>query len=206
MNKKERLAFFLGMLSGDGCLPIKHSGEGFRDYAVQFYNTDEQIVELFKELFVGLFGKTGNIYFKDRKNKKRLFNFCIYSKEIVGKIRKLGFPEGVKRDILRVPEIIKEGKSNEKIAFIIGFLITDGCLRKNKSILFHSGSKVFLEELSELTSEIIINKKPIKEFIQREKFRSYQLSLNKKETEILLSEMPTWDNGTPFALSFLKNL
>ena len=39
MNRKEKLAIFLGMLSGDGCLPIKHNGEGYRDYAVQFYNT-----------------------------------------------------------------------------------------------------------------------------------------------------------------------
>ncbi len=46
--------------------------------------------------------------------------------------------------------------------------------------------------------------KSIKEFTQREKFKSYQLNLNKKETAILLSKMPTWDNGTPLVLSFLK--
>lgn len=201
MNKEENLACFLGMLCGDGCLPIKHNGEGFRDYSVNLWNTDKRIVEIFAGLFQDLFNENGKIYHEDRENKKRLYNFCKYSKRIVNKIKSLGFPEGVKRDILRVPEIIKNGERNEKIAFIIGFLITDGCLRKNKSILFHSGSKLFLEELSVLAEELFGNKKEIKEYVQREKFRSYQLSLNKKETEILLSEMPTWDNGNPPVLS-----
>ena len=44
MNKKEKLALFLGMLSGDGCLPIKHSGEGYRDYVIQFYNCNKDLV------------------------------------------------------------------------------------------------------------------------------------------------------------------
>lgn len=205
MNKKEKMALFLGMLSGDGCLPIKHSGQGFRDYAVGFWNTEREIVELFSNLFSELFGVEGKIYFEDRKNKKRLFQFCKYSKKIVEEIKNMGFPEGVKRDVLRVPEIIKNGKDGEKIAFFVGFLITDGCYRKErKSILFHSGSRVFLWELSELISEFTGNIKPIREFTQREIFKSYQLSLNKEETRIILSKMPTWDNGTPAALSFLN--
>jgi len=201
MNKKEKLALFLGMLSGDGCLPIQHSGEGYRDYAVRFCNTDKRLVLLFDELFFELFQDHGKIYYEDRLNKKRLFSFRKYSRKIVEQIIDMGFPEGVKRDILRVPEMIKNGKTREKSIFTIGFLITDGCLRKNRSILFHSGSKLFLEDLSELISEIIQNKKPIKKYVQKEKYFSYQLSLNKEETKLLLSVMPTWDNGTPLALS-----
>ena len=201
MKREEKLALFLGMLSGDGCLPIKHSGEGYRNYAVQFYNTDKNLVLDFDKLFFELFNMHGKIRYSDRKDKKRLWEFCKYSKEIVGKIKDIGFPEGIKRDALRIPKTIKNGKRNEKTAFITGFLITDGSIRKRGDILFHSGSKIFLEGLSELIGEIIGNKKTIKEFTQREKFKSYQLNLNKRETEILLSEMPTWDNGTPAALS-----
>ena len=204
MNKKEKLALFLGMLSGDGCLPIQHSGEGYRDYAVRFCNTDKRLVTLFNKLFFELYGIKGRIGFDDRENKKRLFNFCKYSKKIVQELKGLGFPEGVKRDVLKIPKIIKEGKSNEKRAFFIGFLITDGCLRKTGSILFHSGSKQFLEELAVLISELTGNLRNVKEYTQREKYKSYQLNLNKEETRTLLSEMPTWDNGTPLVLSFLK--
>ncbi len=204
MNKKEKLALFLGMLSGDGCLPIKHNGKGYRDYVVQFYNTDKKIVILFENLFFNLYGMNGKIRFDDRENKKRLFSFCKYSKKIVKKLIEKGFSGGVKRDILRIPDFIKRGTNKEKKAFILGFLITDGCLRKEGSILFHLGSKQFLEELSNLINGIIGSNKSIKEFTQREKFKSYQLNLNKNETAILLSKMPTWDNGTPLVLSFLK--
>src|SRR3989338_8354793 len=98
MNKKEKLALFLGMLSGDGCLPIKHSGQGFRDYAVQFYNTDEELVNLFNSLMLDLFGKAGKVHHEDRPNKKRLFFLCNHSKKMVGEITKMGFPEGRKKD------------------------------------------------------------------------------------------------------------
>ena len=204
MEKSEKLALFLGMLSGDGCLPIKHSGEGFRDYAVQFYNTDQKRVKLFADLNKELFGGEGRIRYSDRKNKQRLWEFCRYSKEIVIKLRDIGFPEGVKRDVLRILRLIFDGTDDDKLEFIRGVLITDGCVRNNETIIFHSGSKLFLEDLSKLICNFIGVEKPIKEYIQREKYRSYQLNLNKKETAILLSKLkdkPTWDNGTPVALS-----
>ena len=50
MNKKEKLAFLLGMLSGDGCLPIGHNSNGYRDYSIKFCNTDEKLIELFETL------------------------------------------------------------------------------------------------------------------------------------------------------------
>jgi hypothetical protein len=200
MNKKEKLALFLGMLAGDGCLPIKHSGEGYRDYAVQFYNADKNIVKLFSELFLELFNSIGKIRYSDRKNKQRLFEFCKYSKEIVNKIKKLGFPEGVKRDILRVPKYIKKSSKLEKASFVLGVLITDGCIRKRGDILFHSGSKLFLKDLSNLIENLIKVKKKVAEYTQREKFKSYQLNLNIPEAVKLISSMPTWDNGTPIAL------
>ena len=204
MKKSEKIALFLGMLSGDGCLPIKHSGEGFRDYAIQFYNTDKKKVELFADLTRELFGGEGRIRYSDRKDKQRLWEFCRYSKEIVLKLRELGFPEGVKRDVLRILNIILRGNDNDKLEFCRGVLITDGCIRKDKTIIFHSGSRLFLEDLSKLIEEFIRKKKSIREFIQEEKYKSYQLNLNKKESELLISKLKdktTWDNGTPVALS-----
>lgn len=201
MNKEEKFALFLGMLSGDGCLPIGYNGEGYRDYAIKFCNTDEALIKLFDSLFFDVFGIHGNKRYSDREGKKRLFEFTKYSKEIYFKIKDVGFPEGVKRDVLRVLPIIKNGTKVEKLAFIFGVLITDGSLRKRGDILFHSGSKMFLEDLSDLISEFTGNHKKIREYVQREKYKSYQLNLNKPETEKLLEHMPTWDNGTPLALS-----
>lgn len=205
MNRSEKLALLLGMLSGDGCLSISHNGQGYRDYPIQFVNTNKELVDMFNRLFLDIFNIEGKLYFTDRKNKQRLWEFKKRSKEVYYKIRKTGFPEGRKKDVLKVPELIKFGSDKEKIVFITGFLITDGCLRNNKSILFHSGSKVFLEDLSLLIKDFTGNAKSIKEYTQREVYKSYQLSLNKSETKILLDNVPLWDNGTPLALrDFLK--
>ncbi len=206
MNRGEKLALLLGMLSGDGCLTIGHNGKGYRDYPIRFYNTNKRLVEFFNELFFYLFEIKGSILFKDRINRKRLWVFSKYSKEIYNKIKSMDFPEGRKRDILRIPKLITVGTKEEKRAFFIGFLITDGCLRKRGDILFHSGSKLFLEDLSLLISDFTRNVKPIKQYIQREVYKSYQLNLNKSETKILLGDMPLWDNGTPLALSSILRM
>mgnify|MGYP001559461746 CR=1 FL=1 len=76
MNKKEKLALFIGMLSGDGCLSIKHNGEGYRDYPIDFCNTDKSKVTLFDNLFYDLFGIRGRISSRKRaKNRKRIWHF-----------------------------------------------------------------------------------------------------------------------------------
>ena len=201
MNKKEKLALFLGMLSGDGCLPLQHSGQGYRDYAVRFCNTNKGIVNLFGDLFFKLFGGHGKIRVTRRKDRKDLYEFCKYSKKIVNDLINLGFPEGVKRDILRVPKIINKGTKRERLYFIYGFLITDGCIRKNKTIIFHLGSKLFLQDLTKLINYSIKSNLKIKEYTQKGKYESYQLNLYKEDAARLLRNMPTWHNGTALALS-----
>ncbi|MBI2631918.1 hypothetical protein HYW75_02860 [Candidatus Pacearchaeota archaeon] len=190
MNKKEKLALFLGMLSGDGCLSIKHNGEGYKDYPIQFWNTEKDKVILFDNLLYELFGVYGSITSRQRQNRKIIWEFVKYSKKIVEKIKSLGFPEGVKRDNLRILSIIKNGSEKEKLAFIYGVIITDGSIGDRK-ILFHSGSKLFLEDLSILISNFIGNIKPIKEYTQKEIYKSYQLCLNKEEKNLLLGRRAT---------------
>jgi len=190
MNKKDKLALFLGMLSGDGCLSIAHNGEGYRDYPIDFCNTEKEKVILFYNLFFDLFGVHGTISsVKRAENRKRLWSFRKHSVKVAGELKKLGFPEGVKRDILRIPNIIKKGSDKEKLAFIHGVIITDGSVN-DKRVLFHSGSKLFLEDMSELIGEFVGCVKPIKEYTQREIYKSYQLCLNKEERDILLSKCP----------------
>ncbi|MBI3333870.1 hypothetical protein HYZ97_00070 [Candidatus Pacearchaeota archaeon] len=191
MKRGEKLALFLGMLSGDGCLSIGHNGQGYRDYPIQFYNTEKEKVILFDDLFYNLFGTHGRIVARKRKNRKEIWEFVKYSVKTVKELRKIGFPEGVKRDLLRVLPIIKEGSPLEKLNFIGGVILTDGSIKPKRGILFHSGSKLFLEDLSILLSEFIGQVKPVKEFTQREIYKSYQLYLNKQESEIILGQRGT---------------
>lgn len=192
MNKSEKLALFLGMLSGDGCLSITYNKEGYRNYPICFCNTDKTKVVLFDDLFFNLFGIRGKISSRTRPNRKEIWEFKKYSVSSAKYIVSLGFPEGVKRDVLRVPKIIWDGSEKEKTLFIYGMTITDGYIDKyRKSLRFHLGSKLFLEDLSLLISQFIGVIKPVKEFTQREVYKSYQLSLNKKEFALLLSRHGT---------------
>jgi hypothetical protein len=194
MNKRQKLALFLGMLCGDGCLPIKHNGKGYRDYAIQFYNTDKKIMILFSKLFNDLFNLKCKINYTDRSNKQRLFEICKYSKFVFIYLKRLGFPEGVKRDVLRVLECIKKANSKEKLAFILVVLITDGSLRKRGDILFHSGSKLFLEDMTKLIKELINKECMIKEYTQNRICRSFQLNLSKTKVRILFKLSPKISN------------
>lgn len=189
MNKKEKLALFLGMLSGDGCLSISHNGDGYRDYPIQFYNNDKEKVLLFNQLFLDLFEINGRVSSRKRPNRREIWEFVKKSHKIADKIKELGFPEGVKRDVLRILPVIKNGSAKEKLFFIYGILITDGSIN-TKRILFHSGSRLFLEDLSKLISEFIYVKKPIKEYTQKQIYKSYQLTLYKAERDKLLSMCP----------------
>ena len=175
MDNKD-LALFLGMLCGDGHLSIHNKKRGlntYYDYTTGFCNTNERIMKVFDDLFYSIFGIKGNFHPRDRLNRKRIYEFNSYSKEVFDKISALGFPVGVKRDKLKIPEIIRKSSKEDKISFLLGVFVTDGCVRKNKTIIFHSGSKLFLEDLSELIRELFKIKKEVKSYVQREKYISY---------------------------------
>lgn len=204
--EKEDLALFLGMLCGDGNLSIKNKKRKYglyHDYCTQFCNTDINIMNFFSELFFKIFDIKVNFYSRKREGRKEIFDFTSYSKEVFNKISELGFPVGVKRDKLRIPKIIKNGSEKEKICFLWGLFVTDGSLKKGNRIFFHMGSKILLEEISNLIYELFNIKKEVKEYVQKEKFFSYQLSLNKEESRKILS-MPPSLNGRASVLS-LKN-
>ena len=202
MNK-ENLALFLGMLSGDGHLSIRTKKAGYKSFSVEFCNTNIKLINLFDELLYQLFEVKGNFYSRIRENRKKIYDFRTYSKLVFNHLLSLGFPIGVKRDKLRVLKIIWDGTIKEKALFLKGVLITDGHIRKSGAILFHLGSRLFLEDISQLVYELIGIKKEIKEYIQKDRFYSYQLNLNKEESQKILS-MPPSHNGIASVLSWNK--
>ncbi|OGJ19008.1 hypothetical protein A3K73_07700 [Candidatus Pacearchaeota archaeon RBG_13_36_9] len=199
--EKEKLALFLGMLCGDGCLNTKTKKRGWKTYSTEFYNTDIKLMQLFDGLFYDLFKIRGHFYPRKRKERRIIYEFRSYSRDIFDSISSKGFPMGVKKDALTIPKPIKKGSEKEKLNFFMGFLMTDGCIRKNKTIIFHIGSKKFLQELSMLVNELFGIKREIREYVQKGKYHSYQLNLNKKESEVILSTLPPWHNGTASVLS-----
>jgi hypothetical protein len=121
MDKKV-LALMLGMFAGDGCLPIKHNGFGYRSYQICFYNTNKDYVNLFDYLFKKVFNKEGKIFKRKRKNKKPLWRFETYSKEIYNKLNnKLEITNGKKALSVFAPSFIMCGDSRLKKCFLLVF-------------------------------------------------------------------------------------
>ena len=183
-----KLALLLGMLCGDGCLTeVTKSFRGYKNYVTAFCNSNEEIMILFNKLFLEVFEVKVNHYPRIRENRKVIYEFRNYSKEIFDKISTLGFPVGLKKFKLRVPEIIWKGNKQEKLLFLKGLTITDGSIRKQGNILFHMTSKLFLEDVSDLIYELFGLRKNIKEYVQKEKYYSYQLLIDKKQAQQVLN-------------------
>jgi intein/homing endonuclease len=195
LKKSKEVALFLGMFAGDGCLTIKHNGDGYRIYPVQFFNTRKDYVELFAKLFYNIFGVKGTIFANRRENRKVLWGFRKYSVMIYKIINTdLEISCGKKALTVRIPSFIRNGPKTLKKAFFLGLLITDGGTRSNKELMFHSASKELIYDLRDLIESVWGVHRNIKEYIQREKFRSYQLTLNTRDGSRILNDLPTWHN------------
>jgi len=114
INKLNDLALFLGMFAGDGSLPRKHNGEGYRNYVVAFYNTKEEYVKLFNKLFLELTGIEGKIKKRIRENRQPIWQIEKYSKKAFDMVNKeWEIPEGKKARNVFVPSFIMS--SNEEV-------------------------------------------------------------------------------------------
>ena len=195
LKKSKDLALLLGMFASDGCLSIKHNGKGYRDYPIGFYNTNQEYVKLFHKLFYELFKIDGNISCRKRENKKDLWEFLKHSVKIYKLINQdFEIYCGKKALNVRIPSFILTGTKKIKKHFFLGLLITDGGIRKKGGIIFHLASEGLLLDLKQLIKEVWGFDKPIKHYIQREKFHSFQLNLNKKESHLILTQMPPSHN------------
>ena len=193
-NSKD-LALFLGMFIGDGCLSNKKNGSGFRIYPISFFNTNRKLVELFGVLFKKIFGLNGKIRGNKREKKKLLWGFEKYSVEAYKIVNnEFEVPSGKKSSIVRIPSFILHGNNNLKKFFFLGLLITDGGIKKGGDIIFHLASKGLLYDLQKLIVDVWGFKRPVKSYIQRNKFRSYQLTLNKHQSSTILLDLPRSHN------------
>jgi hypothetical protein len=187
----EKLALFSGMLVGDGYVSNRKNGFGYTTYSISLFNTKRELVELFYNLHFDLFGEKGKIGCRKRKGRKDLYQFCKYSKiSFDYVVNDLGIPYGKKAAKVRIPKIILESKEDiVKLYFFLGLLITDGFVNKKGVIGFHMASKNLLIDLNKLITCLWGFDKEVKTVIQKKKYFSYQLNLNKGESKRILSDI-----------------
>ena len=184
-----KLALYLGMIIGDGHISNRNNGFGYPTYSINFYNTFEGYVQLIYNLHKELFGEEGKINSRKRINRKRIYDFCKYSRSSFDFLTsEMKIPFGRKCDIVRIPKFIFNSSNSVKIYFFLGLFLTDGGLSGNK-ITFHMASKSLLFDLSRLIKEIWGFESKVIEVVQKRKYFSYQLNLKKKESNTILNQI-----------------
>ncbi|WP_048152640.1 LAGLIDADG family homing endonuclease [Palaeococcus ferrophilus] len=122
----ERLAYFIGLIAGDG--DVSKAGWGV---SVRFSNSSEEMRERFKELARNLFG----IEAKESQEKGRIPAVRFHSKIVAHILEKLGVPPSPKSNRLDMPPLLFTAPKNVLAAYIRGLFDCDGTvvLRENGS-------------------------------------------------------------------------
>lgn len=173
----EKLASLLGHILGDGCIKT-------REENVDYTNKSKDLTEEFKLIIRELFG----IEPKENFNKVREF-YEVYPPKTIAKFLVLcGFPKGEKvKQVLTIPEWIKNGSREIRIAFIRALFDDEGTVLnnvKNHSIGFGMNKKnslleahkKFMEDIREILFSIGIQPNPI--FVRKQPFDSTSLGFN----------------------------
>jgi intein-encoded DNA endonuclease-like protein len=116
------LAYWVGLLVGDGCVSISKNK---RKQRVDFVNEDQDLLDSFenylREYF--LLDKDENI---DRRNRKNnTWEIQYFCKKLVGYLLKCGFTKTTALD-KKIPDVIKKASKEVFIAFLRGLFDTDG--------------------------------------------------------------------------------
>lgn len=184
------LAYFCGLIVGDGSLPKGFSrrpnGNIQRRYEISFVSASlDFILNVYQPLFMNLFGiKPYIVRWKDRRKRKEMFYCRIESKTLYNfLVRKLGMICGRKARIaspLDMPE-------KYKVYFLAGLLDTDGG-RKGSAFGFSTASKNLSDFVMESFLKLKLN--PNYSIWNFKDYGYHQIRLNKKDSIKILNLIP----------------
>lgn len=184
------LFYMVGLIMGDGSLPIKFSGNGGRQYEIYIekanYPFIKGVVEpLLRRLFqiknIKIIRELHNI----NKIRYRVFFKSRIVYEFLTKI--FDIPAGKKSHVIRFPMALSELSIKEKMAFFAGLVDTDwGRIRWNR-FGTHMSSRGLSDDYKMLFRKLGLELK-IKKYIQKNKYISYQCYMNKGD-ELKLFDM-----------------
>lgn len=121
------LAYFCGLILGDGSLPYAHSkrpnGKLHKRHIINFFSTSIKFLKnIYQPLFVKLFDIKPKIYIQKRGKNLIVYNCRIESKIIFKFLEKIGLTTGRKAKIAKVPKLLK----TYHLHLLAGLLDTDG--------------------------------------------------------------------------------
>lgn len=187
------LLYFLGVVAGDGSLPIKHNGEGQRNYVVSIEKANRYfILIILKPLAEGLFKIKWSWRSVKRYNRKRKWILYLYSKPLYFYLTKIfDFPEGKKHHKIRMPELIRKLRPINRIPFIAGVMDTDWGRTGENKFGTHCASEKLLFDIRNTLKHFLSSKMKIKRYVQKGKYISYQMNIPKSHKPNLFKLLQT---------------
>lgn len=180
------LLYIIGIVTGDGSLPIKYNGNGKRNYKISIQMKNYPFLYYIASLFKRVF-KINPSFSIRRKKGREYLEMYVYSK-LIYKFFSIVFeiPEGKKSAIVRMPSVVRNLKPLERLPFIAGIVDTDWGIAGN-SFGTHCASLPLIQDVIYTISDLApITFSPIKEFTQRGKYKSYQTRIRKRDFHPLL--------------------
>jgi len=147
------LLYCVGVIIGDGSLPIHFTTKGTRIYPVYICGTNEEYLQgsippLMSRVFkINCVPKS-----REREGKKPLYEWCVSSKPLQRYLNVLfDVPIGKKSGDVRIPEIVRNLPPLERVPLIVGLMDTDWGFEK-----WHFGTGTKSEQLLEDTIETLM--------------------------------------------------
>lgn len=186
------LLYFLGVIVGDGSLPIKHNGDKKRSFVITIEKANEKfIVSVLKPLAERLFGVKWSITTRLREGRKQTWCLYLYSKAVYRfLVDRFGLPEGEKSRKIRMPLKIRNLSSQQRLPFLAGVMDTDWGVQGN-SFGTHCSSKMLLVDIRNALKEIIGFSPRITRYVQGS-FISYQMRLDTAQKAKLFNVLETY--------------
>lgn len=141
-DRENKLAYFYGLFTGDGFTNINGNSH---DVYLSIGNDEKELAEFYDGLIDELFGRKCIRVHKDTEQTRRFT-----SKELVEDLDKT---VGISAYTKRVPEWVKNGSYGVKLAFLQGFLDSDGSVfydRGKIRVNFTSVNLELLEDIQDL--------------------------------------------------------
>ena len=188
------LSYFVGVITGDGSLPIKHNGQKQRNYVVSIEKANRKFISSFlRPLVKEIFDIKWSLITRKVKKKKKTWILYLYSKPLYRYLTQIfELPEGKKSYKIRMPSIIRNLKPHERIPFMAGVMDTDWGILGGDRFGVHCASKLLLEDTKNTLEELVKIKLNVKKFKQKNKYTSYQLIIPKKHKQNLFNVLQTY--------------
>ena len=174
-DKEKKLAYFYGLFTGDGFTNINGNSH---DIYMSIGKDEKELAEFYDKLIFDLFGRRCVHIHKDRELTRRF--------TCKGLVEELNSTVGTSAYNKRVPDWVKHGSYAVKLAFLQGFLDSDGSVlrdRNNIRINYTSVNLELLEDIQdllfalEIKNSIVIHQKEYTNSFGSKSLQSYRINV-----------------------------